>query len=78
MKKQKKPDLIRLSPESSNIQAMAYNPTTKSIRVIFNNGLDYSYKNVPESVWVDALKAKSVGKFVNAELKGKYESEKLS
>lgn len=78
MKEQKKPQLIRHTPESSNVQAIAYNPTTKSVRVIFKSGVDYSYKNVPEAVWKEALKAESVGKFVNAELKGKYESEKLS
>jgi hypothetical protein len=45
--------------------------------VSFTNGTDYLYKGVPTEVYDAMEKAESVGKFLNSQIKGKFQFEKL-
>lgn len=40
--------------------------------VQFNNGKEATYHNVPEDVYEEFVKAPSVGKYYNANIKGQY------
>ncbi len=63
---------------SSVVTAMKYYPDTCILRVIFVSGMVYDYKNVPENVYKAMRSASSKGEFLNKEIKGKYEFEKIS
>ena len=57
---------------SSNVDAVGYDGITNELRVRFKSGLVYAYSNVPLHVFVDLLNAESHGKYLAAEVKGKY------
>jgi hypothetical protein len=61
---------------STGINKADYDKTTKTLRVYFNTGKDYSYYGVPETVWVQFKDAKSKGSFFSKQIKGKYTAEK--
>lgn len=63
------------SVNSSNVIAVAYNEN--NLYVEYRRG-EYVYKNVPKKVYDGLLKADSKGKYMCAEVKGKYEYEKLA
>jgi hypothetical protein len=59
--------------KSSSVSAVGYDPITKTLAVTFVHGKKrYEYQDVQQDV-VDALhKAESVGKFIAANVVGKY------
>lgn len=66
---------ITMTPveKSSNIMATGYCPATKTLAVQFKGGgKTYRYADVPESVFTDMGKAASVGKFIGAQVVGKF------
>ena len=75
----KKPVVVKLNPvKSSMVEATGYDPLTKTLAVQFRGGKTYHYDNVPTEV-VDAMgKAESLGKFIGAHIRGKYETKLLS
>ena len=66
--------LITLSAvKSSNIAATGYDASSKTLAVQFKGGgKTYHYSDVPESVFTDMGKAASVGKFIGAQVVGKF------
>lgn len=48
-----------------------------TLEVEFNNGAIWHYKKVPNKKINGMTKAESVGKYFNAEIKGRYEEEKI-
>ena len=60
---------------SSNVVAVAYKES--NLYVEYRRG-EYVYKNVPKKVYDELLAAESKGKYMCAEIKGKYEYEKLA
>jgi hypothetical protein len=66
--------VITLAPvKSSNIAATGYDAASKTLAVQFKGGNKvYHYADVPESVFGDMGKAESVGKFVGAQIVGKF------
>jgi KTSC domain len=63
------------TPESSNIETFAHE--AGNMRVCFKNGTIYDYFEVPVKVFEEMKKAESKGKFLNANLRGKYRTQKL-
>ena len=65
--------------KSSNVRAVDYDKKTKTLLVVFigrgSPDRKYLYKGVPENVAVELVKASSVGTYLNAHIKDKYESE---
>jgi hypothetical protein len=61
--------------ESSNVDAVAYEQD--NVFVKFKNGSTYKYKSVPKPVYDNLLTAPSVGQFLNKEIKGIYEFERV-
>lgn len=62
---------------SSVVAAIKYDAAASVLRVIFVSGMIYDYKNVPEEIYKAMKTASSKGTFLNTEIKGKYEFEKI-
>ncbi|MDN4600028.1 KTSC domain-containing protein [Paenibacillus sp. F6_3S_P_1C] len=66
------------SVSSSNLDAVAYDDSTSTLFVRFNNGGEYSYANVPQSKYAGLLSASSHGSYFDAHIKkGGYSYRKL-
>ncbi len=63
---------------SSNVESIGYDTPSQILRVKFNYGAIYDYLNVPAVVYQLMLVAPSKGKFINQELKGKYQFKKIN
>jgi hypothetical protein len=63
------------TPESSNIAKFRLDGSTLS--VVFKAGTQYIYYDVPEEIFEGMKGAESKGKYFNANVKGKFESEKV-
>lgn len=59
--------------KSSNIAKVRY--VDGGMELQFTNGAVYRYKDVPEEVFNELLKAESVGKFFFSHIKGKFEGD---
>lgn len=67
----------RLPVKSSNIAAIGYDSTSKTLEVEFKTGLAYSYSEVPPSIARAFRKAQSIGGYFAKNIKPKYSSTKL-
>ena len=63
--------------ESSNIQKVQYNKPTQQLFIEYVHGNVYQYNEVPSQIWNDIRIAESVGKYVNANIKGIYDFKKV-
>lgn len=63
------------TPSSSQVRVIEYKEG--HMEVTFNSGAKYRYYNVPKEVWMAAVNAESIGKFLNSEIKNKYKYEKI-
>lgn len=59
---------------SSNIKAIGYD--NNDLLVEFKNNTLYRYSSVPQKIFEDFRSAESKGKFLNKEIKGKYNYHK--
>jgi hypothetical protein len=64
--------------ESSTVYSTEYNADNKTLIVVFKNGTTYEYYNFQMDAWEELLKAESIGKYLNANVKGKYDYEKIT
>jgi KTSC domain len=72
------PQLPKMQPvNSSHIAQAGHDPVGKNLVLAFHNGDVYHYGGVPEGTYVSMLAAKSVGRFFNARIKGRYPATKL-
>ena len=63
--------------QSSNIRKTEYDTQSKDLVVEFNNGLRYSYENVPHQVYTQFRMSESQGKFFNSKIAKVYKYKKL-
>jgi aspartokinase-like uncharacterized kinase len=63
--------------QSSNIRKTEFDTETKELVVEFNNGLRYSYENVPHQVYTQFRMSESQGKFFNSKIAKVYKYKKL-
>jgi hypothetical protein len=63
---------------STVITKFSYDPDKEMLFVTFISGTVYAYKKVPESVYNDMKAFREKGVFLNTNIKGKYEFEKIS
>lgn len=66
----------RTPVKSSNIRAVGYDKLAKVLEVEFNYGGIYYYKNVPQVTADTLIKAPSVGKFFNINIKNTFDFKK--
>lgn len=74
---------LQETPSSDCFSAIGYDAETETLVVIFrrNNGgkgAKYAYYDFPAYMWERFTAADSLGTFLNKEIKGYYEYEKLS
>lgn len=70
-------DIEFVKVESSNIEQVGYDNEDSVLFVEYKGGARYSYSKVPQKIYVQLLEAESVGRFMNEEIKGTYDCEKL-
>ena len=58
------------TPQSSNVARFRYEG--QILTVEFNSGSRYNYYDVPQHIYEGMKSAASVGKYLNAEIKGVY------
>ncbi len=62
---------------SSNVKGIAYDSLAMELKVEFKGGSVYAYYNVGDVTAKDMFNTNSMGKFVHARLKGKYQYKKI-
>lgn len=63
---------------SSNVSEVGYNLLERKLGVRFTNGSEYEYYDVDEPTFFALRDATSVGKYLNAGIKGRYAFERVS
>ena len=72
-------DMAEMIPvKSSNIAGIAYEPNQMILTVWFLNGSIYNYYDVPTSVWTSFQNADSKGKYLAANIKGRFGYDRVS
>ena len=61
--------------DSSNVEAIGYDPATQELYVQFLTSGTYVYLDVEESVFDEFLQAPSKGQYLNWNVKGRYQFE---
>jgi hypothetical protein len=62
---------------SSVIHTMNYDARSKTLRIFYQSGAVYDYKDVPEKVYRQMKAAPSKGTFLNRKIKGIFSYEKI-
>ena len=62
---------------SSVVAAIKYDEKKSKLRVIYNSGNIYDYKNVPPKIYNEMKTASSKGEYLNRQIKPNYEFEKI-
>ena len=63
--------------QSSNIRKTEFDTESKELVVEFNNGLRYSYENVPHQLYTQFRMSESQGKFFNSKIAKVYKYKRL-
>jgi hypothetical protein len=63
--------------QSSNIRKTEYDTQSKDLIVEFNNGLKYTYENVPHQLYTQFRMSESQGKFFNSKISKVYKYKRL-
>jgi hypothetical protein len=67
----------RTPVSSSNIASIGYDKNTNTLEVEFNSGDIYQYYSVPEEVYNGLMNASSHGRYLNQNIKGKYQYQQI-
>lgn len=65
--------LAKTFDNSSTVNHIRYLQDQKILEVTFTTRKVYRYFSVEPEKWNEAIKAESIGKFLNTEIKGKHE-----
>lgn len=64
---------LKLNPvKSSNVDAVGYDAASQTLQVRFKGGKTYDYAGVPAAVNTALNQAESVGRFIAANVVGKF------
>lgn len=63
---------------SSVVSHIEYMPESRELRIYYNSGAVYDYLNVPSRVYQSMKRAVSKGRFLNKEIKTRYQFRKIS
>jgi hypothetical protein len=69
--------MIYTSIKSTSLKSASYDTLSENLRVLFNNGNAYEYKQVPSTTFTKFRLAKSQGKFFNENISKKYTFKKV-
>jgi len=62
---------------SSVVKTIKYDEPSHTLRVVYLSGNIYDYKEVPPTVYEKMRSASSKGTFLNTEIKGHYDFQKI-
>lgn len=62
---------------STNISAVGYNKEKKQLRIVFKNGREFDYYDVPESVFQELVHSDSVGQYANQKIYKEYKQSRF-
>ena len=65
--------MLRLVVKSSAITSMGYDDRTRVLELEYKNGTVYRYREVPRHVWEELKRSDSIGAYVNANIRDKYD-----
>lgn len=69
----------RINVDSSNLQSVGYDSETKTLEVQFNYAdRIYHYLEVPQEIFDGLMAAESKGKFLQQNVKNRYEYELIT
>lgn len=63
--------------ESSTVKLTEYDIESQTLTVEFKNGNVYEYYKVAYEDWRSLLDAESIGKYLNAHIKGKFDYKQI-
>lgn len=63
---------------STAIARIGYDIASRILKVTFVSGAVYAYYEVPDEVYIDFMKAKSKGRYLNRFIKGFFDFAKLA
>ena len=63
--------------DSECIHDAKYNNVTKRLTLFYKSGSVYNYERIPRFYWHGLLNASSKGKFINANIIGKWQYTKV-
>lgn len=63
--------------QSSNVASVGYDDGSRILEVEFHGGGVYHYLNVPEAVYHALISASSIGSYLNANIKTRYQFTKI-
>ena len=70
---------VEMKPvSSSNVSSVGYDADQARLYVEFTSGATYLYRGVERETYNALLAAESIGKFLAAQIKGKYAYEQVS
>lgn len=70
-------EIVMIPVDSSNIAAIGYSSFEQVLQVHFLNGFRYRYLDVPQSVFNEFQGAPSKGRYLNREIKGQFDYERV-
>lgn len=70
-------DILTTPVNSTNIKQVSYDPFMSNLTIEFHNGTKYEYVAVPKEEYEGIIKAASVGRYFQANIKGKYDFLRL-
>jgi len=70
-------DIITSQVKSSNIKTVAYDPLLNNLIIEFHNGTKYEFVAVPKLEYDNIIKSASIGRYFQANIKGKYDFLKV-
>ena len=62
---------------SSMLKSISYDEVEEVLTIIFANGGEYNYFDVPKEIFNELINAESEGKYFTAHIKNKYKYEKV-
>jgi len=62
---------------SSNITEVGYSDEHQILELLFSSGMTYQYFDVPRRIFEELLQAESIGRYVNANIKGNFRYARL-
>jgi KTSC domain len=62
---------------SNAIAGAGYDSETLRLDIEFRDGAAYRYNGVPSAIWAKLLQSESKGRYLNAEIRGRFECARI-
>jgi len=70
--------LERIPVESSNLEAVGYDPNNGLLEIEFKNGRVYEYYEVPEYIYDELMSAESKGKYAHLNIYKNFNQQRIN